>query len=153
METNSQTPTGPGEGHRRLQVFVGRWETAGEVRATAEAPAFRFTATDTYEWMAGGFFLLHHVDAAMGDTHLRALEIVRYDAETDTYPMQSYDSQGGVATHTGVLDGRAWRIVGETERFAGEFDGDGRVLRGTWERSEDGEAWEPWMDITLTRAD
>jgi hypothetical protein len=144
-------PAAPGPAHGKLEPFVGRWKTEGVIRATADAPESRFTAVDTYEWMAGGFFLLHHVDARMGGVHLTALEIIGYDAASDTYPMRSYDSLGNTGTHTATLRDGVWTFTGETERFSGAFSEDGGTLTGTWERSEDGTTWEPWMDVTLTR--
>ena len=56
----------------RLDAFAGEWETTG-VMATGET----FRATDTYEWVAGGHFLLH-----------------RFDAEMPAGPMQACRSSG-----------------------------------------------------------
>ena len=52
---------------------------------------------------------------------------------------------------TGDLKGADFQITGPTERFAGTFSKDGASLSGTWERSEDGRTWQPWMDITLQK--
>lgn len=142
----------PTAGHAALDAFVGTWRTEGEVRATPDAPAFRFTAVDRYEWMPGGFFLLHHVDARMGETRLTALEVIGYDPAADVYPMHSYDSTGNAGTHQGRLRGATWTFTGAAERFTGAFGRDGATLSGLWERSADGATWEPWMDVTLTRA-
>jgi hypothetical protein len=141
----------PGPEHRRLQPFVGTWRTQGVVRATAEAPELPFTAVDRYEWMEGGFFLLHHVEARMGGGRLVALEVIGWDAAAGTYCMRSWDSQGGTGTHTGTLRDGVWTIEGASERFTGRFSDDGGTISGLWERSADGAAWEPWMDVTLTQ--
>lgn len=141
----------PTPGHRALDAFVGTWRTEGVVRATPDAPAFPFTAVDRYAWMEGGFFLLHDVDARMGGESLKALEVISHDPATDTYPMRSYDSRGNTGAHEGRLRGGTWTFTGATERFTGAFSADGATFSGLWERSADGEAWEPWMDVTLTR--
>ena len=101
--------------------------------------------------VAGGFFLLHHVDAQMGDARLTALEVIGYDAATGTYPMRSFDSTGSTGTHVATLRDGVWTFTGASERFTGTFSDDGGTITGLWERSDDGAAWEPWMDITLTR--
>jgi hypothetical protein len=44
---------------RRLGALVGRWRSEGHIVGDPPAP---ITGTDTYEWLAGGFFLVHHVD-------------------------------------------------------------------------------------------
>lgn len=150
--SGDEPPAGPGPEHRRLDAFVGRWNTEGVVRATADAPELRFTAVDRYEWMEGGWFLLHHVDARMGDGRLTALEVIGYDPASGTYPMRSWDSQGNAGAHTGTLHDGVWTFAGATERFTGRFGPGGGTLSGTWERSAGGESWEPWMDVILTRA-
>ncbi|HYW11933.1 MAG TPA: DUF1579 family protein [Longimicrobium sp.] len=146
-------PPAPGMEHRRLDAFVGTWRTEGVIRAGEHGPATPFTATDRYEWMQGGYFLLHHVRAHMGDVELTALEVIGYDAETGTYPMRSYDSQGNTGTHQATLRDGNWTFQGATERFTGSFSGDGGTITGLWEQSADGVTWVPWMDVTLTRHD
>lgn len=148
--TDQPIPT-PGPEHRRLEIFVGEWRTEGEVLASDSSPAVRFTALDTYEWLAGGFFLLHHVDAQMGDTQVKALEVIGYDAASQTYTTHSYDNLGGSIAYQGILSGRAWTVFGDSERFHGEFSADGNTLTGRWEQRRDGSNWRPWMDVKLTR--
>lgn len=147
----AEQAAGPGPEMRRLEAFAGRWTTEGEIRGTADAPAVRFTAVDTYEWMPGGFFLLHHVDARMGGGELKALEVIGYDAATGTYPMRSFDSLGNTGTHQASVRDGVWTFQGDAERFTGRFSADGGTITGLWERSDDGATWVPWMDVTLTR--
>ncbi len=66
--------------------------------------------------------------------------------------MYSYDSMGNAGTHQGRPRGGTWTFTGAAERFTGAFSADGATLRGLWERSADGQKWEPWMDVTPTRA-
>lgn len=148
--SESPIPT-PGPEHRRLEIFVGEWRTEGKVLATESSPAVPFTALDTYEWLPGGFFLLHHVDARMGDMEVKTLEVIGYDAEGQTYTTRSYDNHGSSSAYQGILSDRAWTIFGDSERFHGEFSEDGNTLVGRWEQCRDGSAWTPWMDIRLTR--
>jgi len=38
------------------------------------------TGTDIYEWLPGGFFLLHRVDVVIGEQAVRAIELIgEYD--------------------------------------------------------------------------
>jgi hypothetical protein len=39
--------------HERLEALIGRWRTEGWTSETAEAPAARIEAVDTYEWLPG----------------------------------------------------------------------------------------------------
>lgn len=34
------------------------------------------TGTDSYQWLAGGFFLVHHVDVLIGQQPVQALEFI-----------------------------------------------------------------------------
>ena len=149
--TETAQAAGPGTQHRLLDAFVGTWRTEGVIRAGEHGPAAAFTATDRYEWMAGGFFLIHHVAAQMGEDPLTALEIIGYDPATGTYPMRSFDSQGNTGTHQAALRDGVWTFAGDTERFTGSFSEDGNTITGLWEQSADGSTWVPWMDVTLTR--
>lgn len=144
--------SGPGPQHARLAPFVGRWRTAGEVLASESGPALRIDGTDEYEWLPGGFFLLHRVDVRIGGEPVQALEIIGWDAERGDYFMRAFDSQGNAGSmHAGVRDG-TWTFQGDAERFTGGFGADGGTLSGRWERREGGR-WLPWMDVRLARED
>lgn len=143
-------PPPPGPEHAALAPFVGRWSTAGEVLASAGGPAQEIVGTDEYEWLPGGYFLLHRVDVRIGGERVQALEIIGWDARRGTYFMRSFDSQGGAAEmQAGVHDG-TWTFRGDSERFTGGFGNGGDTLSGRWERRQDG-AWLPWMDVRLTK--
>lgn len=142
--------SGPGPEHARLEPFAGRWRTAGQVLATDDAPALEIDGTDEYEWLPGGWFLLHRVDVRIGGERVQALEVIGWEAERGAYFMRSFDSQGNAGEmHATQRDG-VWTFQGDTERFTGGFGEHGHTLSGRWER-RDGDGWLPWMDIHLTR--
>lgn len=138
--------------HEALQIFVGVWNTEGEIVGGPSGAAGKMTATDIYEWLPGGFFLVHRVDARMAGEPGRSLEIIGYDPGAQGYVSRSYDDQGVVLDFACSLEGKRWRITGATMRFDGEFSAGGTVLRGEWQqRGEDG-SWTSWMRIRLTKA-
>jgi hypothetical protein len=132
-----------------LNAFVGRWTTRGRIHDGDRS----FSGTDTYEWLAGQHFLIHRVDVRMGGREMKAIEIIGWDAERDTYVMNSFDSQGAHTVMQASVSEGAWRFEGETMRFHGAFSADGRTISGTWETRGDDEAWRPWMDVVLTKKD
>ena len=138
---------------RALDVFVGVWNTTGTLHASAESPAAQLVATDSYEWLPGRHFLLHRVDARIGDTVSRSIEIVEWNAERGSLLSRSYDDQGATDEFTCSLEGQRWQITGKKLRFRGRFSDDERRLSGLWEMLGDNEQWSPWMDIELNRAD
>jgi hypothetical protein len=150
--SDAPQPPRPGPEHARLAPFVGRWSTAGEVLASGSSPALEIAGVDEYEWLPGGFFLLHRVDVRIGGERAQALEIIGWDAERRGYFMRSFDQQGNAGEmHATVAADGTWRFAGDAERFTGAFSDGGDTLSGRWERRE-GDSWLPWMDIRLTKA-
>jgi hypothetical protein len=141
-----------GPEHERLDVFVGRWHTRGEILTDPSGAPAPLEAIDTYEWLPGGFFLLHHVDGRMGADVIQALEIIGYDSSRGSYFTQAFDSQGKVGSYEADLRDGGWAMRGATERFSGTFSADGLTLTGSWERSADGATWSPWMKIVLRKS-
>ena len=147
--TLARTSSGPGPGHRALDVLVGRWRTTGEfVGAAEDAPCLR--ASDSYEWLPGGYFLLHRAEGELDGTRFATHEIFGYDAAEEHHFSYSFDDRGTVSRYHASFEGRAWRIDGVAERFRGEFGADGRTLAGLWEQRTDA-GWRPWLRIALTR--
>lgn len=143
--------TKPSAEHLALGVLAGKWITQGTIRATGTADASELRAIDVYEWLPGGFFMLHKVDALIGATPSQSIEVIGYDAEQACYVSRSYDDRGASDGFTAHLEGRSWSIDGETVRFRGAFDADGSVLAGTWDQRSDRGRWSPWMDIELRK--
>jgi hypothetical protein len=50
----------------KFEVFIGTWNTTGEVLETEAGPAGTLSATDTYRWLPGRHFIVHDVDASPG---------------------------------------------------------------------------------------
>jgi len=136
---------------KRFEVFVGTWNTTGEVHATEQSPATTLVATDTYRWLPGGHFLIHEVDARFGSQPSRSLEIVGFDTARRKYLSRSYDDRGAEEKFEIILRGRRYHILGQTVRFAGQFNAEKDVLQGVWELRSTS-SWKPWIKIKLARA-
>ena len=132
---------------QRLQQFVGRWNTTGR---TSEG--HKLQATDVYEWLPGEFFIIHKWKSRLGEEAVAGIEIIGYDTEANAYFTQSYDSHGNTAKYQAYFSGNVWSIDGQSERFRGGFNDDGKVLSGDWEMLKDG-SWIHWMEIELTKVD
>jgi Protein of unknown function (DUF1579) len=143
--------TKPTAKHLALSVFAGNWITQGTIRATKDAAASEMRAIDRYEWLPGGFFMLHTVDALIGGSVSQSIEVIGYDSEHACYVTRSYDDQGTSDDFTARLNGQAWSIDGEKVRFRGAFNADGAVLTGTWEQRSGQARWREWMDIALRK--
>ena len=70
--------------------------------------------TDIYEWLPGGFFLVHHVDVTIGDEPVRAIEMIgERDPQTGALVARSYDDTGSVTImHVTVDDAGVMTFTG-----------------------------------------
>jgi hypothetical protein len=105
-----RAPT-PSPQARRLGALLGRWRSEGYIVGDPPVP---ITGTDTYEWLAGGFFLVHHVDVVIGQQQVQALELLgEYDPTTDSFTARAYDNQGNVTVMRARVDEQGvWRFSG-----------------------------------------
>jgi Protein of unknown function (DUF1579) len=155
----------PGPEIRRLGALVGRWRSEGHIVGEVPIP---ITGTDIYEWLPGGFFLVHHVDVMIGDQRVQAIELIEYDPTTDTFTGRAYDNQGDITIlHARVDEHGVWTFTGGGDVAAvarPSTAAAGGAVRSTltvspdrgsmtakWERSDDGATWQDWMDMTFTR--
>jgi len=89
----SQSPK-PGAGHQRLNVFVGTWHTEGQQCEGPIGPAANIRAVETYEWLLGEFFLVHRFEGRVGDGEAGYIEIIGYDAQSQSYPTHTFYNNG-----------------------------------------------------------
>jgi Protein of unknown function (DUF1579) len=159
------TPT-PSPQTQRLGALVGRWRSQGHIVGDPPVP---ITGTDIYQWLPGGFFLVHHVDVVIGDQQVQAIELIgSYDPASDAFTARAYDNQGNVTVMQARVDEQGvWRFTGggDVAPVAQPASADaGGAVRSTltispdrssmtarWERSDDGVSWQPWMDVSFTR--
>ena len=141
--------SGPSDEHRRLDVFIGRWINGGQTAAPEGSEPLSITASDVYEWLPGGFFVLHTAHGRIGDIPVGAVEIIGFNTGTGQYRSHLFDSQGNATTHElSYRDGR-WMWQGEHARCTARFTDDGRLQRAHHERLDDSGQWVPSMDVTL----
>lgn len=147
----------PGPDHKKLDIFIGKWHTTGDVAATASTPAMKVNFTDIYKWYPGEFFLVHDAEGTVGDEYSYSLEIIGYNAERKCYSAAFFDSAGGSGNEDIQLDGNAWtwrgsNVMGVKEhRCIATVSDDGRTIKARHEKSDDGVNWEPWMDVVLEK--
>jgi hypothetical protein len=133
-----------------LDRFVGIWVTDGEMDSGESVT--RFEATDEYEWLPGGYFLLHRFHARMPDGETAGIEVISHDVATNSFVMRSFDSTGTSGLMHAHHDGDHWTYLGDEMRFSGGFSNDGQRFSGTWERrSNDGSTWASWMTVQLSK--
>jgi hypothetical protein len=124
---------------------------------------FPVVGTDHYEVLAGGYFVVHHVDVTVGEQPVRAIEVIGEPGTAGGYLARSFDSVGKVELMRVAIDeDGVFHFVGGPDIAAAAQPTDAstarvrstltvaddrRSMTAFWERSEDGINWHPWMDI------
>ena len=144
---------GPGLEHQRLQVFIGKWINEGQTVASADVPAAKILVSDVYEWVPGGFFVLHTAYSRIGNVDVGGIEIIGYDAASKAYRTHFFDSQGNISSHELTVHDGIWKWQGEKTRCTAVFSDQGKTQVAHHERTDDGGNWVPSMDVTLTRVE
>jgi Protein of unknown function (DUF1579) len=153
-----QQPPKPGPEHKLLDVFIGKWITEGQTIASAGAPPVKILASDVYEWMPGGFFVLHTAYGRIDSMDVGGTEILSYDAASKKYRSHFFDGQGTVSVHELTLHDGVWTWTGgewaaEKHRATAVFSDDGKTQTAHHERSDDGVNWVPSMDVKLVKVE
>ena len=138
--------------YEQLNKFVGEWKTTGKIPESDTTPEMIISGTDTYEWLSGGFFLLHKVDVFVGGYKNETLEIIGFDEQKNLYTMQHYDNKGNSGFMTANYNDGVWTFLGENLRFKGGFKKQDKEFSGIWEQSPDGKNWSHFMDIELIKS-
>jgi hypothetical protein len=152
LRDRGSAPT-PGPEIRRLGALVGKWRSEGHIVGSIPV---RIAGTDTYEWLPGRFFLVHHVDVVIGEQPVQAIEIIgEHDPATDSFAARAYDNEGKVTTmRASVDDDGVWTFTGGADvapvaqpdsavasgavRSTLTISADASSMTATWERSDDG---------------
>jgi hypothetical protein len=138
---------------QRLDVFIGRWMTEGETVAEPDSPAVPIVASDVYQWLPGGHFVMHPAYGCIGTVGVGGLEIIGYDHATREYQCEFFDSQGNETPQTLSNSDNVWTWQGTRARCTGVFTPDGKTMTARHERSDDGSHWVPSMNVVLGKVE
>jgi hypothetical protein len=155
----------PDRQRERLWSIAGEWATDGHVVGDPPVPV---KGTDTYDVLAGGYFLVHHVNVAVGDQQVRAIEVIGEPAPAGGgFLARSFDDRGSAEVMRVTVDAEGVFHFGGGPEIAAAVQptdattarvrstlsvaSDRKSMTALWERSEDGQSWERWMNITFTR--
>ena len=152
----------PGTEHRLLNIFIGKWITNGETLTPGEE-SVEIHASDIYKWVPGGFFIIHYAYGCIGDKHVGGIEIIGYDRNSNKYDSHLFDSADNIVISELTLTEGIWTWLGPSpfqkpgttlmHRATVEFSDDKKVMKAFHEASDDGENWQPSMNVTLTKVE
>jgi len=151
----------PGPEVKKLDYFVGTWTTDGTIAQGPWGMGGKFTATASTDWLPGSFFLESKSESQMppeigGEN--KAVLIMGYDGQQNTYTSDRYSSLGQHETSKGTLAGDTWTWTSSSNYGGMEIQGKMTIktLSATgytmkYEVSMDGKNWMPFMDGKVTK--
>ena len=149
----------PNSAHKLLDAFVGSWRVEGKSFAEGQttddprASAVAWSGEDSYEWLAGGFFLRHQGHAKLGAHTLISTEIIGHDETKGGYFSHLFENAGFHPEYQGTVDGDVWTFSEASSRSRMVFSDGNRKLKIDWEWRNDGSDWLPLCDLVATRID
>ena len=153
-------PHGATPALERLQPFCGEWQLEGEQFDSLVGPAAKISAVEIYEWLVGGYFLVHHFDGMVGVQEAACLEITGYEASSQSYPTRTFYSSGQTTEWRLQEKDGAWLFTGEWPiggepaqvRCTVRFSDGAHARTGKWEYTRDGLNWTTFWNVSATKS-
>ena len=105
-------PSTPSAEHKRLDVFVGKWDVEGQSYAEGQSneslqvSSVKMKFVQTCEWLPGGFFLVNRWDGRVGEAEFNGMEVIGYDAGSREYSSRFFDNAGNAQLLSAKMFGR-----------------------------------------------
>jgi hypothetical protein len=147
---------------KRLDPLLGAWKAEAHTRDSVLGPGVPVRSTETFYWLAGGYFLVHDYLTIFGDeTAQKGVNYWSYDTDAGRFRIIFFSNNGPFSEEGNRYEGRVddGKLTFEgPARFQYELDDDGKIRVDPdrtisvswWLRDEYGE-WQPWMTNTFAR--
>ena len=135
----------------RLAIFIGKCINEGYTISTPDAPQRKILTSDVYEWMPGGFFVLHTAYGRIGNMDVGGTEILSYDPAGKKYYSHFYDSGGNIDVQELTVAGDSWTWKGRTTGCTAVFSEGGKVQTAHHVKLDEHGKWVPSMEVVLTK--
>ncbi|MBV9267599.1 MAG: DUF1579 family protein [Acidobacteriaceae bacterium] len=103
-----QASPAPAPELKKLDYFVGTWNTEGQTKPSPYGPGGSFTSTDRIAWQKGNYFVIGNAEFNTPMGAGTELSVMGYDRNAKAYTYESFNSQGEHEMATGTLDGDTW---------------------------------------------
>ena len=150
IQSQQQSPE-PGPEIRLLEVFIGKWINQGDTIAAPGAPSVEITTSDVYEWMPGGFFILHTAYGRIGTMDVGGTEILGYDPAARKHFSRFFDSRGNIHETELIAKGNTWTWKGKTTGCTAVFTDNNKVQTAHHVRLDENGKWVPSMEVVLIK--
>ncbi|GAA3944896.1 DUF1579 family protein [Actinoplanes auranticolor] len=157
-EAMPPAPPQPAPELKQLDYLVGTWKLSGMTEEGPMGPPAKMTGTETFEWLPGGFFLVHHWEGSIDMGPRGAMpdvgyEFFDYDPETSKFRSHYFSSFGPYneeqSHYVGDFEDDKLVLVGPA-RYVRALQEDGSIKYDCDFPLPDGN-WVPFMHATLTK--
>ena len=145
---------------KKLDYFAGNWKVEGDIKPGPMGPGGKFSGTDAWGWMEGGFFLVNHskfAGAGMGSGS--GTSFMGYDTEKKVYTYDEFNSVGETVHSTGTVEGNTWIWLNDAKMGPKMMKGRFTMMilspmsyTFKFEVSQDGTTWNTVMEGKETKA-
>lgn len=155
----------PGENHKKLDAFIGKWDVESKMwpGGPATAPVVDKGST-TYAWDLGGRFVKQEYDGMMMGMSMHGTGYTGYDnyakkyigvwmdnSSTSFFPMDgAFNKEGNVLTMYGKMDEWMTGEIGKNVKYVIRFLSKDKIVFEIHDLSL-GEANTKMMEMTMTR--
>ena len=143
---------------RELMPFEGAWKMTGRAHNSPFGTEAEVTAYETFEWLTGEEFLVHHLEGRQGHRDMACVEVLGRNASGDAFEAHSFYADGTASIWRLGRRGAGWAMTTSWLRDGSMFGVrctitfESRVhRRGTWEYSSDGSSWRVFWETEAER--
>ena len=152
-------PPKPAPELKKLDVFLGTWNSDGDTKPGPMGPGGKFTSSGKGQWMDGSFFVVVQSElkgGAMGNS--RGTAYLGYDPNDKVYTYDEFNSMGEAVHAKGTIDGDSWNWTNDMKM--GPMTMKGRYTMKIlspdaytfkYEVSQDGAKWDTVMEGKATK--
>lgn len=142
-------PPRPGPEVKKLEYFVGRWTSTGEMKPGPMGPGGVMRVSNTCEWFQGGFHVVCRSQGTTPAGPTQGLGIISYNPERKHYSYYSIDNSGMPPDPVrGSFSGDTWLWEGEGTMGGQQIKGRYTMkvvspdeYSWTWEMQMAGQPW------------
>lgn len=131
MMANMQKYTQPGEEHKALERFLGKWNTSTSLMMPGAPPASQ--GTTEFRWLIDGYFVISEGETMMMGQNVKSVSIHGYDKFKMSYVasmMSSQDTALRSAEGDLTRDGKSLLLYGTLDEYlTGEHD---KMVKYAW---------------------
>lgn len=139
-----------------LDVLVGEWDLVADFPGAPPLTGGR----SVFEWALDGQVLIQRTEVPLREAP-DSLVIIAADEAGGGYRQHYFDSRGVARLYAMTFADGVWRLsrtepdftdLSFQQRFVATVVEGGAVIRGAWEKSNDGTTWEHDFALTYRRA-